>query len=214
MPASYQISVHTIKGTTPFQNDYVFLTSSPDATYAEALELANEFMGASALGEYLNIIPSDVVMQGVTCRSIIADGGSATGTPTVVIPSTDPGTRVPGAGTGQTSNQSGPLMTWFPSLEEGERARVCKSFFPTLNESDAEDDSVGAGVLAAIDSYRTVLAAGIPLTGTTAVWVGRIYKIVEVEPGVFAKVAFIRSIIKSVTEAFVASQRRRRPKVF
>jgi hypothetical protein len=214
MPASYEIVVHSLKGTVPFQNSFIYLTNAPDASYAEALDLAQQFVGTAPLGDYLACLPTDVVMQGVTCRSIIADGGSATATPTVVIPNADTGGRAPAATTGQTSNQNGPMMSWFPALEPGERARVCKTFFPTVNESDAEDDAIGAGLLTAIDSFRATLVAGLALTSTTAVWVARIWKLVEVDPGVFAKVPFIRSIVKSITEFFVASQRRRRPKVF
>jgi ribulose 1,5-bisphosphate carboxylase large subunit-like protein len=91
---------------------------------------------------------------------------------------------------------------------------VCKSYIPTVNESDAEDDLIGAGLLTAMDDLRAKLATALTLTTSTATWVARIWKLIEVSPGVFARVPFIRAITKSVSELFVACQRRRRPKVF
>jgi len=209
--ASYIISAHTIKGETPFQNDFIYVTDSLDASYPEALELAQNWV-AGVLPDYLACIPTDVHMQGVTCRSIIANGGSASATPTIVIPATDPGLRTPDTGTGQTSNQNGPLVTYFPALLPGERARVGKVFIPTVNESDAEDDRIGASLATAIDAFRTTLRATISLSLSVADWAARIHKMVVLTPGdPPTKVSYIRAILASATEEFVASQRRRRP---
>lgn len=214
MPASYHVAVHTTKGGVPFQNDFYFFTSSADASYLEAIDIGNQFIASTIYTDLLACMPSDVTAQGVTVRSVIADGGSASATATAVFPDASPGGRAPAMGTGQTSNQSGPMISYVPSLEPGERARVNKIFIPTVNESDAEDDKIGGGLLTAMDDLRNALSLGLTLTAGVAEWVAIIKKVVEVSPGVFAPVKFVRAVIKSASETFVASQRRRRPKSF
>jgi hypothetical protein len=209
MPASYKVEIHMHKGSVPFQNDLYFWRDGGDATYEEAVLVADAVVNAGILDALRDCLPTDVTCDGVVVRSVIADGGSTVATPPAILASGAVGTRSPGTG-GQTSNQNGPLLTWNPLPEAGERIRTGKMFLPTINEVDAEDDVVQASLLTSLSSLKALLVAGLDLSGTALSWVACIFK--QLAPPPEAKTRIIRAIVRSFVEGFVASQRRRRPK--
>jgi len=210
MPASYRLRIHYLKGSTPFQNDIYYATGATDGTYAEALEIANGFVGAAAFNDLLTVVPSDVAVEAVSCASIVADGGSTVGSPTAIVATAGQfGLRVPATGTGQTSNADGPIITYIPDPLPGERARVCKLFIPTINESDAEDDQVSGPFQALLAGAIASLITSFTITSGPVIWAARITQLVGP-----TRVPIFRAIITAIAESFVATQRRRKPRHF
>lgn len=204
MPASYRLRLHWRKQQVPFQNDIYLLTSSSDGTLGEAIDIVGALLGSALETLLLDLVPTDVTLEAYACSSVVMNGGSATPSASAVSVTNASGSRAPAMGTGQTSNQNGPILTYFPTTLTGERARACKVFIPTLNESDGEDDVIGGSLAGAIDAFALALQAGITLSGGTANWAAGIK---------IAGVATIRAIAGWVTRTYVASQRRRRPPV-
>lgn len=205
MPASYRIRFHLIKNTTPFQCDFTMLTSASDGSFAEAFEISVNLIGSGIMSHFLDCLPTDVTLQALSVASVVANGGSTMGSATAVQPVNSAGTRTPSSGTGQTSNQDGPLVFYIPDVLPGERARVNKIFIPTVNESDAEDDLIGVSLTSAVGDFVLALQAGITVTSGAVSWVALVK---------ISLVATIRGVISYGVRTFIASQRRRRPPHF
>lgn len=207
MAASYELIVHWEKLGVPFQNKLHYLSSQTDATFSEAAEIAVNFGSGAMQIALCSCVGTDVFLKGVTCRSVIAVGGSASATPTAVYIQNDPGTR---ATASETSNQNGPLITYLPATLVGERARVNKIFIPTLLKADAEDDIVSAGLQTDLANLVSALIAAFTVSSGPLVWIGIITQVVAGPPPV--RVKYVRAIMAAAVETFVASQRRRRPR--
>lgn len=206
MPASYRLRLHWRKNLVPFQNDLTFLTTRADGTLAEATEILVGFTGApTIISTLMDLVPTDVTLEAIACQSVVANGGSATGSSNAVVVVNLPGTRAPASSTGQTSNQSGPICAYMPEVQTGERARVCKMFVPTVNESDAEDDKIGSSLETAMLAFFTALQVGFTVSSGAVSWVAMLK---------IGGVATIRGLIGFFIRTYIASQRRRRPPAF
>jgi hypothetical protein len=204
MPASYRVRFHWRKAQTPFQNDVTFLTTQADGSFGEAVDIVAAIAGGSILTTILDCIPTDVTLEAVACSSVVMNGGSATPSSSAINVVNVAGTRTPSMGTGQTSNQNGPIISYQPTTLAGERARVCKIFLPTVNESDAEDDTVSPAMIGVMDAFAAALVAGFSVSSGAVAWVAALR---------ISGVATVRAIAGYVSRTYVASQRRRRPAV-
>lgn len=199
MPATYRIEFMYNTGGVPMQTHFDFATPAPDATYSECLELLTAFASSAAASAMLDCLSDDSKLTGITCRSIIADGGSSTATPTaVIIGAGDPGTRTGDIG----SNQDTAVLSMVPAIMPGERPRVNKMFIGPLNKADQVVNTVSAGMLTAIAALKAACLAGFSVTSGAVNWIA-IIKVLGVHVA--------RAIVSSGAEDFIASQNRRRP---
>lgn len=214
--AVYKMDLQGVLNDVPVMNSLYWLTSSSSATFTEAGEIANAAVTAGLWDAYLACLSDNYTGEALRVRGIVTQLetdpvtlDSPVSTPAyVTLAGGGPGTRT---GTIQ-SNQAGPLISLLPTTFEGERARVNKIFLPGINEADADDDLVVAGVRTAVEDFIAVLQTGLIVTAGTVTWVALIKKyILQDPPDPPIELHLIRGIQAAAAETFVASQRQRRP---
>jgi hypothetical protein len=102
------------------------------------------------------------------------------------------------------------MSSFFPKLNPGERARVCKVYFPGITESDGEKNLVSSDIRSNMRIFLDALGAGFPITSGSVVWKALIALTQTIDDVVSHRTDW-RQIVGSAVEYFIAQQRRRMP---
>lgn len=217
--AIYEVAfVGTLNGV-PVRNTLHFETGSTECNFIEAGELGGQLITVGIVGDFLDCCPNEYILESLNIRGIVVpniDGpghiplrGSISPVATatfVIAEGLGAGTR-----TGDiTANAAGPMSSFFPKLNPGERARVCKVYFPGITESDGEKNLVSSDIRSNMRIFLDALGAGFPITSGSVVWKALIALTQTIDDVVSHRTDW-RQIVGSAVEYFIAQQRRRMP---
>jgi hypothetical protein len=108
------------------------------------------------------------------------------------------------------------MVSYFPEIVVGERARVNKTFIPGLAVADAISDVIQTVLLGKMDDFLDAIDLGLILasgTGDFALIISRLLDItLPFDADTNPIVKFLRPIMATGVEFFVASQNGRRSK--
>jgi len=211
--AIYKMDLQGRLNDVPVMNSLYWITPQTECTFAEAKQIADEFVGTGLSAGYCDCLSDNYTLEAIRVRGIVVEldtdpvtyDSPVSTAAYITFAGNQAGTRT---GTIQ-SNQSGPLISYLPATEPGERPRVNKLFLPGVNEADADDDGIAAGLRTAMQTFVDALLLGIVVGSGTAQVIGIIKK-----TGVAATViSLARTVLAMGIEFFVASQRNRRPRL-
>jgi hypothetical protein len=200
-------------GLEPCQNTWTINTPAADNTFAEAEEIRDLVQTNGWVDAWLDCCPAEYTLQEIEVRGIVVIDGGSIATPAAVdafIASN--GSRAGGI----VSGQDGPMVSYFPEIVVGERARVNKTFIPGLAVADAISDVIQTVLLGKMDDFLDAIDLGLILasgTGDFALIISRLLDItLPFDEDTNPIVKFLRPIMATGVEFFVASQNGRRSK--
>jgi len=213
MPGSYQVTLKGLLNAEPVQNTWIINSPATDNTYAEAQEIRDVIQTNGWVDAWLDCCPTNYYLQEIEVRGIVCQDGGATPTPAAV----DALIGSLGTRTGEmTSGQDNPMISYFPEIVTGERARINKTFIPGCTITDVQNDVVGSTLLGVIDDFLDAIDLGLILaagTGDFACIINRLLNLaLPFDPDTNPIVKFLRPIVATGIEVFVASQNGRRGK--
>jgi hypothetical protein len=212
MPASYRLTLKGILGGVPVENTWTIRTPRVNNDFGEAEEIRDIVQTNGWVDAWLDCCPTDYFLMEIEVRGIVVEDGGTIATPSAV----DAFIGSQGTRTGdRQSNQDGPMLSYFPEIVVGERARVNKTFLPGITESDALFDQVLSGLAGKLATFLDAIDLGLTLVSGTADFALLIRRLLDItipyDPVTNPYVFFLRSILATGIEQFVASQNRRRP---
>lgn len=218
--AIYEVAFVGRLNDVPVRNVIHVETGAAECTFAEAGEVAAQMSGAGIIDDYLDCCPNEFTLDSVNVRGIVVPNIDGPGDPPVPargsISPTATATFVTSVGSNGnlagdiTANAAGPMSSFFPKLNPGERARVCKVFFPGITEDHGEKNLVSATLRSNMRVFLDALAAGFTVTSGSVVWKALI-AIAQTIDDVQSRRTDWRQIVGTAVEFFIAQQRRRMP---